>query len=108
MIINLPEDVRHIIDKLTGEGYEAYAVGGCVRDSVIGRIPDDWDITTSARPEDVKRIFRRTIDTGIEHGTVTVMIGRKDMKLRHSGSMANIRTADIRRTLSSQHRLKRI
>ena len=75
MIINLPEDVRHIINKLADEGYEAYAVGGCVRDSVIGRVPDDWDITTSARPEDVKRIFRRTVDTGIEHGTVTVMIG---------------------------------
>ena len=66
MIINLPEDVRHIINKLADEGYEAYAVGGCVRDSVIGRVPDDWDITTSARPEDVKRIFRRTVDTGIE------------------------------------------
>lgn len=77
MIINLPEDVRHIIDKLTGEGYEAYAVGGCVRDSVIGRVPDDWDITTSARPEQVKQLFRRTIDTGIEHGTVTVMLGRE-------------------------------
>ena len=77
MIINLPEDVRHIINKLADEGYEAYAVGGCVRDSVIGRVPDDWDITTSARPEDVKRIFRRTVDTGIEHGTVTVMIGRE-------------------------------
>lgn len=77
MVINLPEDVRHIIDKLTGEGYEAYAVGGCVRDSVIGRVPDDWDITTSARPEQVKQLFRRTIDTGIEHGTVTVMLGRE-------------------------------
>ena len=77
MIINLPEDVRHIINKLADEGYESYAVGGCVRDSVIGRVPDDWDITTSARPEDVKRIFRRTVDTGIEHGTVTVMIGRE-------------------------------
>ena len=53
------------------------SAGGGVRDSVIGRVPDDWDITTSARPEDVKRIFRRTVDTGIEHGTVTVMIGRE-------------------------------
>ena len=84
MIINLPEDVRHIINKLADEGYEAYAVGGCVRDSVIGRVPDDWDITTSARPEDVKRIFRRTVDTGIEHGTVTVMIGREGLRLRPS------------------------
>ena len=57
-------------------GYEAYAVGGCVRDSILARRPKDWDITTSARPEEVKKLFRRTVDTGIEHGTVTVLLGR--------------------------------
>lgn len=72
--INLPDKVSFIIDKLTENGYEAFAVGGCVRDTLLGRTPSDWDITTSANPADVKKIFRRTIDTGIEHGTVTVMI----------------------------------
>lgn len=70
----LPQHVEYIIGRLMEYGYEAYAVGGCVRDSLLGRVPGDWDITTSASPETVKRIFRRTIDTGIEHGTVTVML----------------------------------
>ncbi len=76
MKINLPDDVTDIISKLTENGYEAYAVGGCIRDSILCRVPGDWDITTSAKPEEVKGLFRRTIDTGIEHGTVTVMIGQ--------------------------------
>ena len=74
--IALPKDVKHIIDVLMENGYEAYAVGGCVRDSILGRVPGDWDITTSARPMQVKGLFRRTVDTGIQHGTVTVMLGR--------------------------------
>ena len=69
----MPEDVKYILEKLNSAGYEAYAVGGCVRDSILGRIPDDWDITTSAKPEETKALFPRTIDTGIQHGTVTVM-----------------------------------
>lgn len=75
MEIRIPKDAKSIIDKLTGAGYEAYIVGGCVRDCLLGLVPDDWDITTNALPEQVKELFRRTIDTGIEHGTVTVMIG---------------------------------
>ncbi len=75
--ITLPENVKHIIDKLEKAGYEAYAVGGCVRDSMLGRVPEDWDITTSAKPEEVKEIFKRTIDTGIQHGTVTVLMPDK-------------------------------
>ena len=74
MNITLPEKVKFIIDTITDAGYEAFAVGGCIRDSILGRVPDDWDITTSAKPEQVKQLFRRTIDTGIEHGTVTVML----------------------------------
>ena len=74
MKINLPDDVKFIINTLTEHGYEAYAVGGCVRDSIIRREPGDWDITTSAKPQEVKALFRRTIDTGIQHGTVTVML----------------------------------
>ena len=73
MKIQMPEDVKYILEKLNTAGYEAYAVGGCVRDSILGRIPDDWDITTSAKPEEIKVLFSRTIDTGIQHGTVTVM-----------------------------------
>ena len=76
MKIELPRKVVLIIKNLQRHGYEAYAVGGCVRDSVLNRKPEDWDITTSAKPEQVKRIFRRTVDTGIEHGTVTVLIGK--------------------------------
>jgi len=73
-MIILPEDVKKIIGLLKSHGFAAYAVGGCIRDSLISREPNDWDITTEALPEDVKRIFYRTVDTGIEHGTVTVMI----------------------------------
>lgn len=74
MRIELPENVNNIIQELQDKGFEAYAVGGCVRDSLLGRAPQDWDITTSATPDEVKRIFPKTIDTGIEHGTVTVML----------------------------------
>lgn len=73
----MPENVSRIIGTLTEHGYEAYAVGGCVRDSIIHNTPNDWDITTSALPAQVKALFRRTIDTGIKHGTVTIMIGNE-------------------------------
>lgn len=74
MKINLPKNVKRIIDVLYDNGFEAYAVGGCVRDTLLGRNPQDWDITTSAKPEQVKALFKHTIDTGIEHGTVTIML----------------------------------
>ena len=74
MKIQLPQAVKWILEELQKNGQEAYAVGGCVRDTILGRNPQDWDITTSARPEQIKEIFRKTIDTGIQHGTVTVMI----------------------------------
>jgi len=76
MKIKLPKNVDIIIEKLEEAGFEAYAVGGCVRDSLLGRIPNDWDITTSAPPQDVKNIFSHTVDTGIQHGTVTVLIDK--------------------------------
>ena len=72
--ITLPPQVVEIIRTLEGQGYEAYAVGGCVRDSLLGREPNDWDITTSARPGEVKALFARTVDTGLQHGTVTVLL----------------------------------
>lgn len=74
MKLRLPEPVQFIIQTLSAHGYEGYAVGGCVRDAILGREPDDWDITTSARPQEIKKLFRRTVDTGIAHGTVTVLL----------------------------------
>lgn len=81
MKIQLPEKVKLIIDTIMAAGYEAYAVGGCIRDSILGREPNDWDITTSATPEQVKALFRRTIDTGIQHGTVTVMLDKEGFEV---------------------------
>lgn len=73
MRVEVPVDVKNIIETLEENGYEAFAVGGCVRDTLLLRVPGDWDITTSAKPEEVKALFDHTIDTGIQHGTVTVM-----------------------------------
>ena len=75
--IQLPYEVEWVIGKIREAGYEAFAVGGCVRDTLLGRTPEDWDVTTSARPEAVKAIFERTVDTGLQHGTVTVLKNRK-------------------------------
>lgn len=72
--IRIPKGAKTIIQVLNDNAHDAYVVGGCVRDSILGRDPGDWDITTSAHPQDVKRLFRRTVDTGIEHGTVTVLM----------------------------------
>lgn len=79
--IELPERVDRIITILQNHGYEAYAVGGCVRDSVLGREPEDWDITTSATPEETKALFCKTFDTGIQHGTVTVLMGEEGFEV---------------------------
>ncbi|MCF0134462.1 MAG: CCA tRNA nucleotidyltransferase [Blautia sp.] len=76
MRIKLPDHVRWIIEKLENAGYEAFAVGGCVRDSLLGRNPSDWDITTSAKPMEMKAVFYRTVDTGLQHGTVTVLVDK--------------------------------
>ena len=73
MIISLPTNVNKIIDTLYNAGYEAYAVGGCIRDSILFKNPYDWDITTNARPEEVKKLFSKTLDTGIKHGTVSIL-----------------------------------
>lgn len=74
MLVKLSKEARKVLEKLHKSGYSAYAVGGCVRDSLLGKVPYDFDITTSARPQQVKELFDRTIDTGIKHGTVTVMV----------------------------------
>jgi len=72
--MNIPRNAKRIIEILQHNSHDAYVVGGCVRDTLMGEVPGDWDITTSARPEVVKSLFKRTIDTGIEHGTVTVLM----------------------------------
>ena len=75
--IQIPEKAKYIIETIQNAGFEAYVVGGCVRDSILGRSPDDWDITTSAKPEQVKALFHRTVDTGLQHGTVTVLMEKE-------------------------------
>lgn len=81
MRIEVPKKVQTIIRTLQEHGYDAYAVGGCVRDSLLFRSPADWDITTSAKPMEVKEIFKRTIDTGLQHGTVTVLIEKEGFEV---------------------------
>ena len=81
MVFEIPQKVEIIINILEKAGYEAYAVGGCVRDALLGRTPNDWDITTSAKPEQVKALFHRTVDTGIAHGTVTVLLEKEGFEV---------------------------
>lgn len=76
-MIKLPETTAYIIERIEKNGFEAFAVGGCIRDSLLGRVPNDWDITTSAKPADIMNIFENTVETGIEHGTVTVVIDKE-------------------------------
>ena len=77
----MPEKVGRIIGTLQEHGYEAYAVGGCIRDSILGREPEDWDITTSAMPEETKALFDKTFDTGIQHGTITVLLEKEGFEV---------------------------
>ena len=95
--MRLPETVRDILNKLETAGFQAYAVGGCVRDSILGKEPDDWDLTTDARPEEVKALFPRTVDTGLQHGTVTVLLGGEGYEVttyRIDGSYSDGRHPD--------------
>lgn len=81
MKLTIPVNAEKILRVLENQGFEAFIVGGCVRDSILGRRPDDWDITTSARPEQVKALFRRTVDTGLKHGTVTVLMDKESYEV---------------------------
>lgn len=72
----VPAHVRTVCETLAGAGFQAVAVGGAVRDAILGRAPGDWDVATSAHPEQVMALFRRTVPTGIQHGTVTIVTGR--------------------------------
>ena len=83
MRINLPDEVQYIIEALEGNGYEAYAVGGCVRDSLLEKEPKDWDICTSAQPEQTMLCFagQHIIETGLQHGTVTLMLNHEPFEI---------------------------
>lgn len=97
--IYLPPQVEYVINKLCCAGFEAYAVGGCVRDHLMGKTPWDYDVTTSARPEEMLKVFSsdRVIETGLKHGTLTVL--REGMPIetttyRIDGSYADGRHPD--------------
>ena len=81
MNINIPKNVKYIIDTYYNNNYEAFMVGGCVRDSLLGLKPKDFDITTSALPEITENLFTKTIPTGIKHGTVTVVIDKENFEV---------------------------
>lgn len=81
MKIELNEDVSYILDTLNKSGFEAFIVGGCVRDSLIKRNLKDWDITTSALPEETIKLFEKTIPTGIKHGTVTIVLNKENYEV---------------------------
>ncbi len=74
--MHLPKEILHILSALSAAGYKAYVVGGCVRDSLLGRTPSDWDIATSATPEQVTAVFadKTVVPTGLPHGTVTLVL----------------------------------
>ncbi|WWU64831.1 CCA tRNA nucleotidyltransferase [Clostridium baratii] len=74
MNITIPSNVKYIIDEFYKNNYEAFMVGGCIRDALLCKTPKDYDIATSAKPEITEKLFEKTIPTGIKHGTVTVLI----------------------------------
>ncbi len=80
-MFEIPQNIEYIIQKLTENGHKAYIVGGCVRDILLGKTPDDYDVTTSATPKEVISLFEKTIPTGIKHGTVTVIIDNTSVEV---------------------------
>lgn len=92
----LSDGAKTVVRKLTEKGYKAYAVGGCVRDLLRGKTPDDYDIATSAFPENVAEVFSAydVIPTGLKHGTVTVVIDKTPTRLQLSVKTEIIPTAD--------------
>lgn len=73
-MLKIPQKIEHVIENLQNKGYEAYIVGGCVRDMLLGKEPHDFDVTTNATPEETMSCFEKTVPTGIKHGTITVII----------------------------------
>lgn len=92
MDIILPDSVISILSRLETGGFSAYIAGGAVRDMLMDKTPHDYDIATSARPKEVKSLFKRTIDTGIKHGTVTIVENKNSYEVttfRHDGEYAD-------------------
>ena len=81
MKFNLPQNIKFVLDTLIANGHKAYIVGGCVRDLLCGKEPHDYDITTSALPEETQALFEKTIATGLKHGTVTVIIDGEQIEV---------------------------
>ena len=81
MLINIPNNVQFIIDTFYKNNYEAFMVGGCVRDCLLGLTPKDYDITTSALPNITESLFEKTIPTGIKHGTITVVLDNENLEV---------------------------
>ncbi|MEG1256155.1 CCA tRNA nucleotidyltransferase [Clostridium sp.] len=112
MYIKIPSNIEKCISMLVSNGYKGYVVGGCVRDCILGRKPNDWDVCTSANPKEIKYVFKdyKTIDTGIKHGTITVIINKEFIEIttfRIDGEYSDNRrpdkvtfTNDIRNDLS--------
>ena len=97
--LNIPNKVYDILEELRRGGFDAYVVGGCVRDLLMSRKPDDWDITTSATPDEVKKVFRKDklVETGLKHGTVTIVRGKESFEVttfRSDGTYSDGRHPD--------------
>ncbi len=107
-MIKLPPDVKHLIKQLNESGFQAYAVGGCVRDSLLGMVPEDWDICTSALPEEMKRCFAsyKVLETGIKHGTLTLRLNHCSYEIttfRKDGDYKDCRHPDEVEFVSDLH-----
>jgi len=83
MKISIPDEVIYIIETLEKRGYEAYVVGGCVRNAILGKEPKDWDICTTALPDETKRCFEgcHIVETGLQHGTITLVLNQKPFEI---------------------------
>ena len=90
--LNLHHDILYIINVLNSNNYEAYLVGGCVRDFLLERKPTDWDIATNAKPSDIKKLFKKTIDTGLKHGTFTVVLNKKNYEITTYRKKQNLKS----------------
>lgn len=110
-MFNLDPHAEKIINTLHANGFEGYVVGGCVRDLLLKRKPQDWDITTDANPEQVKNLFMKTLETGLKHGTVTVVLEGKNYEVttyRIDGQYTDHRRPDeVMFTTSLQEDLSR-
>jgi len=96
-MLKIPPKIEYVLTELEKNGYEAYIVGGCVRDSLLGLAPHDYDVTTSAKPEEVISVFERTVPTGIKHGTVTVLVENEPVEVttfRTEGEYTDSRRPD--------------